>query len=599
MTEYLRLAVGTLLVLLPGLALGRTVSEVVAWAMGALFLAWSVVFTVHGDVRLAAAVMAGLTIVALAVRRRLVSAGSARAGTGWALGVGVVLGWLLWHVAGAIVGDGLFHEGRVRKLVELGHLHLRTVDEFRDGGLHPGYAFPLWHSFDALVAWTSGLDPAVVLRHEPSLLAPVAVAVAYEAGVAVFRARAAGVTVALAQVATFCFAAGHGGGYAQLAQPGTAARQILVPAATALFFRRRYAETALAFGALALVHSTYAVFLLIPLVVLVAWEWRAYLAAAVPVGAVLVWVHPIVAETRSRNPSDVERARALKQYADELVVSGPHHFRLAPEVLGRSGAVAVAALFLLPVTALAIRRRWAQFVLGGSLLVLLLMEVPWLFVHFADATSLSQARRAAGFAPLTFAFAGGLAIVVRRAWLVPAGLVAGIVLQHLWPGDFSPGLQHGGPAFATWFALVGGGAALVLVLIVRPRPVREHHAFAALAAALFVLPVAVHGLRLWSPVAPADPGALSARLVHNLRTRVPEGSIVIAPVKVSYEVAAVAPLYVVAAPVPHVANTTANDPYGRAKAVRRWLATADAGIARRYGATWQIRAGRLSRVPAR
>src|SRR5439155_24412399 len=136
-------------------------------------------------------------------------------------------------VAGAVVGDGLFHEGRVRKLVELGDLHLRTVDEFKDGGLHPGYAFPLWHSLDALVAWLSGLDPSVVMRHEPSLLAPLAVAVAYESGVALFRSRWAGVTVALAQVAVFCFGPGHGGSYAQLAQPGSAARQILAPAALA------------------------------------------------------------------------------------------------------------------------------------------------------------------------------------------------------------------------------------------------------------------------------------------------------------------------------------------------------------------------------
>ncbi len=33
------------------------------------------------------------------------------------------------------------------------------------------------------------------------------------------------------------------------------------------------------------------------------------------------------------------------------------------------------------------------------------MEVPWLFVHFSDAVSLSQSRRAAGFAPLPFALA--------------------------------------------------------------------------------------------------------------------------------------------------------------------------------------------------
>jgi hypothetical protein len=595
--EYLRLAFGTVLVLLPGLALGRTVSEVVAWTMGAVFTAWAVVFTLHADIRLAALVLLLLFVVALVVRRRWRPAVPGPGSDAWVVPLGIVLGWLLWHVAGAIVGDGLFHEGRVRKLVELGDLHLRSVDEFRDGGLHPGYAFPLWHAFDALIAWFSGLDPAVVLRHEPSLLAPVALAVAYEAGVAVFRARWAGVTLMVAEAAIFCFGPGHGGSYTQLAQPGTAARQILAPAAIALFFRRRYVETALVFGALALVHSTYALFLLIPLVVLVVWEWRSYLAAAVPVGVVLLWLRPIVAETRSQNPSPVERARALKQYGDQLVVSGPHHFRLAPEVFGRSGAVAVAALVLVPVTALAIRKRWGQFALGGSLLVLALMEVPWLFVHFSDATSLSQARRAAGFAPLAFAFAGGLALVVRRAAVVPLALVAGIVLQRLWPGDFEYGLRHGGPAFATWFALVGGAIALVVALVRRPREVAERHGLAAAAAVLFVLPIVIHGLRHWSPAAPSDPRALSARLVHNLRTRVPEGSIVIAPVQTSYEVAAVAPLYVVAAPVAHVANTTANDPYTRVRDVHRWIATHDERIAHHYGATWQIRAGRLSRVP--
>ena len=135
------------------------------------------------------------------------------------------------------------------------------------------------------------------------------------------------------------------------------------------------------FGALALVHSSYALFMLVPLVVVAYREWRAYLAAAVPVVAVLLWLRPLVNETRAHNPSDAERLRGLQQYADQLVISGPHHFRLAPEVLGRTGAVAIAALFLLPLTALAIRRRWAQYVLGGSLLILLLMEVPWLFVH--------------------------------------------------------------------------------------------------------------------------------------------------------------------------------------------------------------------------
>ena len=108
------------------------------------------------------------------------------------LWLGVVLGWLLWHVEGAVTGDGLFHEARVRKLVDLTILHLRSVDEFKDGGLHPGYAFPLWHELLALVSWFSGVDPGVVVRHEPSLLVPLACAVTYEAGVAVFGSRGGG-----------------------------------------------------------------------------------------------------------------------------------------------------------------------------------------------------------------------------------------------------------------------------------------------------------------------------------------------------------------------------------------------------------------------
>ena len=71
----------------------------------------------------------------------------------------------------------------------------------------------------------------------------------------------------------YCFAAGHGGSYVSLALPATASRQLLVPAAIALFFtfverrarRPIAAALAAAFGALALVHPTYALFALIPL----------------------------------------------------------------------------------------------------------------------------------------------------------------------------------------------------------------------------------------------------------------------------------------------------------------------------------------------
>jgi hypothetical protein len=605
---YLRLAFGTLCVLAPGWAVARalgqrSVSAVLAWTMASIFVAWVTVFTFHRSIHLAVVVLAVIFVGGLVARHthELPSRSEPRSNA-W-LFVGAVLGWALWHVEGVVTGDGLFHEARVRKLADLTSLHLRTVDEFKDGGLHPGYAFPLWHELLALVSWFSGVDPGTVVRHEPSLLVPIALAVTWEAGVAVFGSRWAGSSLVLLSLAVFCFGPGHGGSYATLALPGTAARQLLVPAAIALFFWSRPAALVAVFGALALAHPTYALFLLVPLAaftLLRAREWRTWgpvlTAGVAPTLLVLLWLRPIVNETVSHDPGPGERLRGLQHYGDQLVVRDEHHFRLAAEVFGRSGAVAVAALLLLPLAGLALRRRWAAFALAGSLSILLLTEVPWLFVHFSDVVSLSQARRVAGFAPLLFALVGALALLARSWLVLPAALVTGIVLQRLWPGDFEYGLRHGGPSAATWIALVGGAIALVAGSIRRP-DLREHHALGAAAAACFVLPVFVHGLWHWSPRVREDPLELSPRLVHRLRTVVPKGAIVLAPVKTSYRVTAKAPVYVVAAPVTHVADTKANDPYGRARAVRHWVLTSDPRVGKRYGATWAIRNGRLYRLP--
>jgi hypothetical protein len=224
--------------------------------------------------------------------------------------------------------------------------------------------------------------------------------------------------------------------------------------------------------------------------------------------------------------------------------------------------------------------------------VLALMLIPQLFTGLSDAVSLSQSRRAAGFAPLVVAFAGGLALLARSLFVLPLALAAGIALQLAWPGDFGYGLAEGGPALATWIAAVGGLVALVLGLALRPRLVEERHGLAAIAAALFVLPIAVDGFRDWSPRVEADPLALSPQLVQALR-ELPPRTVVIAPLEVSYRALAAAPVYVVAAPPTHVADTEKNRPYGRARDVRRWLAARDPSIPRRYGATWAIVDGEL------
>jgi len=639
--DYLRLAFATALVLAPGrfvarLAGLRSSSATLACALGALFVAWAVVFTLHATIALAAALLALIGVAAL-LGRLLVAhrrAGERRplardrlpvVGRGIVFVGGVALGLALWQVAGVVTGDGLFHLARVRKLVDLGDLHLRTVDEFKDGGLHPGYAFPLWHGFLALVSELSGLDPRVVVDHEASLLAPLALLVVWEAGVAVIGSAGGGFAVLAATLGLFCFAPGHGGSYATLALPPTAARQILVPAFYALFFaflrsgrRAELAASGVLFGALSLIHSTYALFALIPLAayaVLRLGEWRrssaALAAALLPALAVYLWLRPLIDETGTHNPGAASKCDSLLHFAGQLVISARarsgcealihhsghvsvsslDHYRLAAGVVGRSGAVAVAALVLVPLGGFAARRRWGAFALGGSVVVLALMLVPVLFSHFSDLVSLSQARRAAGFVPFAFAFAGGCMLLARSLLALPLALAAGIALQELWPGDFAAGL-HGGPALVTWFALIAGALALALGLLVAPERVRERPLLGALAATLFVLPVAIHGFAHWSALTPTDPTPLPPAVMSEL-SRLPPRAVVIASPEISYEILAAAPVYVVASPLAHVAHTRANDPEARIKAVARWLRSGDPAIPRRYGATWAVDHGRL------
>jgi len=273
---YLKLAAATLTVLLPGALIARALnrpsaSAMVAWSLAGIVGAGAIVFAAGGSLDLALGLYAALGAAALIMVLRSRESVPRRRHVG-VVALGVVFGILLWHVAGTLDGDALFHLARVRKLLAFDDLHLRTLDEFKDGGLHPGYAFPLWHMFLAFVARLGGVEPGRVVLHEASILCPIAFAVVYESGLAVFRNRAAAFATLLATVALFGLGGGHGGSYVHLALPATAARQLLVPVVIALFFwfvRRptRAGGFTLAAGSLslALVHPTYALYVLIPL----------------------------------------------------------------------------------------------------------------------------------------------------------------------------------------------------------------------------------------------------------------------------------------------------------------------------------------------
>ena len=212
----LQLVFGFAVVLAPGVvvarALGvRRVSAAVGWSLTLVFVALAVTFAFGLSLGVTLALVLGAGVVALPAGLRRWSRPPPVPWRWPVLGAGVLLGLLLWRVAGHVGGDGFFHLARVQKLLAFDDLSLDAANEFPDGGLHPGYAFPLWHGFLALVAKVSGADPVDVVVHGPTVLAPIAVVVAFEAGWALFRHAVPAAASAAAGVAVVAMAPGHGG----------------------------------------------------------------------------------------------------------------------------------------------------------------------------------------------------------------------------------------------------------------------------------------------------------------------------------------------------------------------------------------------------
>ena len=609
-----RLGAATACLLLPGALVSRVLgvrgfAGAFVWSMAALFGATAVMFAVHGSLWLALGLFFAVGAVALPFAFRRPDGISV-----WELGVlvlGIAAGISLWWVA-RYDGDAFFHLARAQKLLAFDSLSLRSVDEFKDGGLHPGYAYPLWHAAVALIARLAGVGAPAAVLHLPTVLLPLSFVLVYEAGTILFASRWAGAATAVAEFSLLSLAPGHGGADSSLALPASASRALLLPALLALVFAYirepsavLLASVAAASGAMTLVHPSYSVLLAVGLAgffvvrALVDRHDLAYIAAAlaalaVPVGLVAVWLLPIVRETVSHNPSRGELRRAFAGYGQELDVFGLHSYRLNPELWGRAGAVAVASLAVLPLAVFAYRRMWGAFALGGMLATLAISLLPFVFPHFADAVSISQARRIIGFSPRPFVLVGGALVLAGflRWFVLPVALAAGVAVQLAFPGDFGSPYRfaNGGPRLLTWIAFGAALAALIAAAFFGRRiPQVEGPApLAAAAVALFLIPVAVHGYSHWTVAENSRTGP-PHQVVAAVRKHVPKGDVVFSDPVTAYKLAAFAPVYINAAPEAHVANTRANRPAARVKAAQRFFR--DGGplsVPRRYGARWLL-----------
>ena len=600
--------------------LGVAVSAALVWSLALVGAGLALVFALGGSIVVAVLVLGASACVALALPRRPAPEVE-RCDRLALLGVtagGIVLAGVVWWstatVGGSVgptAGDALFHLARVRKLVELPSLTLNTVDEFRDGGLHPGYAFPLWHGAVALIAWLAGVDASPAFLFLPAILTPLALIVAYGAGQALFGTWAGGVATAAAQAAIVAFSREGVGALQFLAQPGAAARLLLVPALLALVFafatsgaRPLLVSAAVGSLVLTLVHPSYLVYAVLLLAsfaaarLLLARDDRrsvgrvgvALVAVLVPAGLALAWLAPMIRQAAAFSPSSAETRRALGRYAGDVVVSGSS-FSLSPSFVAWGGAATVVALSLVPLAALAPWRAWTAFVLGGTVVLGAIAIVPLFFTRFADAVSLSQALRIGGFLPLAFALAGAAEIAAGVGTGAPIlALGVGVVAVLAYP--------HAATAagWAVWLA-VGGGLVALLVgalggrrRLAPPAPTQ----LTALAAVAFLLPLAAaassHVRREETP----DPFALTPGLVRALNQSVGRTDVVLSNVETSYRISADAPVYVAASLPGHVARTSANRPYQRQwDAVRFFYRTdvTDAerwAILRRYGAGWIV-----------
>jgi hypothetical protein len=601
------------------------VAAALAWSLVALFVALAVTFAFNGSIVFTLALLVGLclasAVAGLARNRPVEAPGRAELATLLGLlAAGLIVGAVVWWAAPPIEGDALEHLARTRKLAELPRLESVRVSElFREGNLHPGYAFPLWHAALALVARLAGVDSASVVGMLSAVLTPLAFVVIYAAGTALFRSRWGGIAVLAGQLAIFGLPLRGRPGlgiFETLSGPAHSAFLILVPALLALVFafvenggRALLASVGGAAFVLTVVHPPYGLFVALALggfavtrLVFAPDAQREAVRYGSALGAVLMsaglfllWLLPAVSASESVTPEAAEKRRQLAAYAGQLDFFG-ESFRFTPSAISAGGAVTVAGLLAIPFVCLARRSHWSAFVLGSALPILAILLTPTLFTAFTDLATLSQGRRLAAFLPLTFAFAGAAALLGRlRIAGLAAALGLGIALELLYPGHASfregPGgiEPFGGPAWPVWTAAIGAGVAFVVATGLRRRRGEAHEPsrWTAFAAVAFVIPVAVLSLpdiqvRDSKPI-------LAPGFVRALRTQVEPGEVVFGLESVSYRVVAVAPVYVAAADPGHVWDRAAE----RIADVRRFYASGTSDAERRrllskYEATWLI-----------
>jgi hypothetical protein len=400
-------------------------------------LAITFLFHLPFGVTLAAVLLAAVVLAVLTLRQPLRFAPTQPYELATGAGLAVLFGFLSWRLSTGVIGDALFHVGRMRKILGVPDLTLSDISSFKNGPPHAGYAFPLQHAAFAGVSWLAGVDPTTAFIYLQPLCAVLAIVGAYAVAVTLTGWRTAGYLAAL--LTAWDLFTLINGLVMQINQPPPFTFWVLMPAALLTYIAvlkgvRMAAPAALAaVVTIALVHPTYAIPWLALTAGLVVAAWRAHtsiprvaigtLASATAVSAVIAaWIYWIAIRGGVRH--------TILTHSDEFVHHGTRATLMYPwaPVYGR-GAV-LAGIVLSPLLA---RYRTLLPIAGAMLGLLLLLLTPGLNTLLIPIVGMGQFHRFWQVLPWPIAVAAGCCVLARLLgrWAWPVALVVAALSYYL------------------------------------------------------------------------------------------------------------------------------------------------------------------------
>jgi hypothetical protein len=445
---------------------------------------------------LALAVAAGWIMAVAALRRPPALESVTRLELAAGLGSSLAFAFLTWRLSTGVVGDALFHVGRIRKIEHVSGLSLTDISSFEHGAPHAGYAFPLLHAGWAGVAQLAGVDAAAAFVYLGPLCGMAAILGIAAVAHSLTGWRLAGYLAAVPAAWDLCTLIN--GLIMQINQPPPFSFYILTPAAVLLFLAALRGVLVGAYAAglavmvIALVHPTYAIPCLAIMAGITVASWRAHLAvarAAVVAIGVATAGSAVVAAWIWWVAIDGGQRREIITHSDEFVHRGTDAYLMYPwaPVFGR-GYVLVSILAL----GLLVRYRRTLPTAGAMLGPLALLLLPGVNTVVMSVVGMGQFHRFWQVLPWPAALAAAALVAARLLgrWSYAVAAVLAVLLHWLRMSDMREFWRE-----PTSVAVVAGLLLALACLIREPRRSIERGsglAAAALVAATLVGPVALY-----------------------------------------------------------------------------------------------------------